>query len=165
MTILADLLRQILLIIRGWFFKFIPRQEYLYMACGGLNLVFDTFLFYMAYHYLFRSRNVVTPVYTFSPHIAAFLVSFTLSFPTGFFMSRYIVWVNSPVQAHHQLFRYLMGVFICIVLNIGFIKFFVEVIHFYPLPSKLMATVFVIAFSYVYQRYYTFKIHKATEKI
>ena len=160
MITIAGFIRQLLLIIRGWFFKFIPKQEYLYMACGGINLVWDTLVFYVAYHYLFNERNFTTPLYTFSPHIASFLLSFCLSFPTGFFMSRYVVWVNSTVQAKLQLFRYLSGVFICMLLNIGLIKLFIEVFHFYPLPSKLFAAVFVITFSYLYQRYYTFKVHQ-----
>ena len=165
MKFIADILRQLLLMIRGWFFKFIPRQEYLYMACGGIDLVWDTFIFYLAYHYLFKARNFITPVFTLSPHIAAFFVSFCFSFPTGFYMSRYVVWVNSPVRAHHQLIRYLFGVFLCILLNIGFLKLFVEAFHFYPLPSRLLAAVFVITFSYVFQRFYTFKVHKAAEKL
>lgn len=162
---MADFIRQSLLLIRSWFFKFIPKQEYLYMACGGINLFLDTLVFYIAYHYLFHEQNFKTPFYTFSPHIAAFFISFGLSFPTGFYMSRYVVWVNSPVHVRLQLFRYLSGVFICTLLNIGFIKIFIEVFHFYPLPSKLFAAIFVITFSYLYQRYYTFKVHQVVGEI
>ena len=161
----AHLIRTILLKIRSWFFKFIPKQEYLYMACGGINLVWDTFVFYIAYHYIFQAHNFVTSFYTFSPHIAAFLVSFCFSFPTGFYMSRYVVWVNSPVRARHQLVRYLSVVFLCIVMNIGFLKLFVEQFHFYPLPSRLLAAVFVITVSYIFQRFFTFKVHKAVDRI
>ncbi|HNE49955.1 MAG: GtrA family protein [Chitinophagales bacterium] len=160
---LADIIRAILLTIRQWFFRFIPRQSYLYMACGGINLVFDMAVFYVAYHYLFLGQNFKTPFFTFSPHIASLIVAFSCSTPTGFFLSRYVVWTTSTVQAKQQAAGYLTVVFICILLNVGFLKLFIETFYFYPLPAKLLTSVLVVATSYVLQRYYAFKVHKSVE--
>lgn len=82
---IAKIIRDILLTIRRWFFMFIPEQSYLYMACGGINLVFDMSLFFISYHFIFHERNFVTPFFTFSPHIAALFFSFMISTGTGFF--------------------------------------------------------------------------------
>ena len=57
MRIIADFIREILLNIRRWFFKFIPEQSYLYMACGGINLVFDMAIFFLSYHFIFHEKN------------------------------------------------------------------------------------------------------------
>lgn len=160
---IADIIRAVLLTIRRWFFKFIPRQSYLYMACGGINLAFDMTVFYVAYHYLFQGQNFKTPIFTFSPHIAALMLAFCCSTPTGFFLSRYVVWTNSTVQAKQQAAGYLSVVFICILLNIGFLKLFIEQFYFYPLPAKLLTSVIVVATSYFLQRYYAFKVHRSAE--
>jgi len=45
----------------------------------------------------------------------------------------------------------------CLFLNYTFLKLFVEVFKWYPTPSKLVTTVFVVAFSYFSQKNYTFK--------
>ena len=161
----AEIIRAILLTIREWFFKFIPRQSYLYMACGGMNLVFDMALFYVAFHYIFHAQNFKTPIFTFSPHIASFLFSFSFSTPTGFYFSRYVVWTNSTVQAKRQAINYFSIVVLCIFLYVVFLKLFIEEFHFYPLPAKIATSVIVVATSYVLQRYYAFKIHKAIEPI
>ncbi len=165
MFVVAQFIRDILLVIRSWFFKFIPKQSYLYMACGGLNLALDMLLFFIFYHYVFFATNFKTPFFTFSPHIAAFFAAFILTTPTGFFMSRYVVWTNSTVRGRHQLISYFAVVILCTVLNIGFLKLLVEYFHFYPLPSKIITSVLVVTISYILQRYYTFKVHKITKSI
>lgn len=165
MITIANFIREILLIIRSWFFNFIPRQSYLYMACGGLNLAFDMLLFYIFYHYVFFGNNFKTPFFTFSPHIAAFFAAFIITTPTGFFMSRYVVWTNSSVRGRNQLVSYIAVVILCTVLNIGFLKLLVEIFHFYPLPSKILTSVLVVTISYILQRYYTFKVHKISKPL
>lgn len=165
MISIANFIREVLLTIRGWFFPFIPKQSFLYMACGGLNLVFDMSVFFVAYHYIFHAQNFRTPFFTFSPHIAALFFAFSCSTPTGFLMSRYVVWTNSVVRGRRQIINYLSVVALCVVMNIGFLKFFVEEFHFYPLPARLLTSVIVVTTSYFLQRFYAFKVHKAVEPI
>jgi len=69
------------------------------------------------------------------------------------------------VQAKQQAAGYLSVVFICILLNIGFLKLFIEQFYFYPLPAKLLTSVIVVATSYFLQRYYAFKVHRSAEAI
>lgn len=165
MIAIANFIREILLVIRSWFFTFIPKQSYLYMACGGLNLALDMLLFFIFYHYVFFAANFKTPFFTFSPHIAAFFAAFILTTPTGFFMSRYVVWTNSSVRGRNQLISYIGVVILCTILNIGFLKLLVEYFHFYPLPSKILTSVIVVTISYILQRFYTFKVHEIKETL
>lgn len=94
----------------------------------------------------------------FQPHIAAFLFAFMITFPTGFLMSKYIVWTDSTIRGHIQLFRYFLIVVMNLLLNYFFIKLFVEYFHIYPTLAKLLTTVIVIIFSYISQKHFTFKV-------
>ncbi|GAC1533755.1 MAG: hypothetical protein NVS3B15_14450 [Sediminibacterium sp.] len=94
---------------------------------------------------------------TVRPHIAAFLIGFTVTFPIGFYLSRYVVFQETSVAKREQLAKYFMVVFGCLLLNYGFLKLFVDAFGWYPTPSKLLTTVFVVGFSYVSQKHYTFK--------
>ncbi|MCA6453346.1 MAG: GtrA family protein, partial [Chitinophagaceae bacterium] len=91
------------------------------------------------------------------PHIAAFLIGFCITFPIGFYLSRYVVFQETSVGKRKQLGKYFMVVLGCLFLNYTFLKLFVEVFKWYPTPSKLVTTVFVVAFSYFSQKNYTFK--------
>ncbi len=100
------------------------------------------------------------------PHIAAFIISFSLSFPSGFILSRYIVFPESTVvRKRIQLFRYAVLVAMCIVLNYVFLKLFVESFGWYATPSKMLTTMLVAVFSYISQRNFTFKVKSATAPI
>lgn len=139
------------------FKKFMPLQTFRYAACGGGNTLLDIGLFIISYNYILQKQMVVTPWITLSPHIAAFLLSFVITFPVGFFLSRYVVFDGSGVRKREQLPKYMVVVGGAILLNYFFLKVFVETFGMYATPAKICTTVFVVTYSYFSQKYFTFK--------
>jgi putative flippase GtrA len=144
-----------------WFKKLMPLQTFRYATCGGANTCLDITLFFISYNYIFKKQPVHLPFLTIAPHIAAFLIGFAISFPTGFYLSRYVVFQETSVKKREQLGKYFTVVLACLILNYCFLKLFVEVFHFYATPSKVLTTFFVVAFSYLTQKNYTFKAVRA----
>jgi putative flippase GtrA len=95
-----------------------------------------------------------------SPHIAAFIMAFFVTFPLGFYFSRYVVFTGSNLRGRIQLLRYFLLVLACIALNYMFLKILVEQLNIYPTVSKIITTVIVVSFSYFTQKHFTFKIKK-----
>jgi putative flippase GtrA len=150
-----------------FFRRFMPLQTFRYAACGGGNTVLDIFLYAVSYNFIFKNKFIHVPVIgiQMSPYIAAFLTSFTITFPLGFYMSRTIVFPGSTLRGRVQLFRYSLLVISCIALNYIFIKLFVEQCHLYPTVSKILTTLIVVAFSFITQKNFTFKADPITEEI
>ncbi|MFP5039981.1 GtrA family protein [Parasediminibacterium sp. JCM 36343] len=142
------------------FKKFMPLQTFRYAACGGFNTSLDITVFFVSYNYIFKAQPIsfpsIFPNLIISAHIAAFLTGFLVTFPTGFYLSRYVVFQETSVKKSKQLFKYFSVVLFCLVLNYGFLKLFIDTFRWSPLPSKLLTTVFVVAFSYVAQKNFTF---------
>ena len=151
-----DFLLSLIDLIYPLFKRLMPLQTFRYAACGGFNTTLDITLFFVAYNYIFKREPIVISSLTISPHIAAFLVGFFFSFPSGFYLSRYVVFQETSVRKSEQLLKYFSVVFICLILNYGFLKLFVDTFGWYPTPSKILTTVFVVAFSYVAQKNFTF---------
>jgi putative flippase GtrA len=139
------------------FRKLMPIQTFRYAACGGGNTALDIFLYFISYNFILEKQVVFTPAGAISPHIAAFLIAFAISFPTGYLLNRYIVFPGSILRGRVQLFRYFLLVVLCVFLNYIFIKLFVEHLHLYPTVSKILTTVIVVSFSFVTQKNFTFK--------
>lgn len=135
-----------------------PLQTFRYAACGGFNTLLDITLFFVSYNFIFEKQHLHIGSLTIGAHIAAFLVAFTVTFPIGFYFSRYVVFQQTAVPKRKQLRKYFMVVFICLLLNYGFLKLFVDVFGWYPTPSKAITTFFVVIFSYLSQKNYTFKV-------
>lgn len=140
------------------FEKWISVQNFRYLACGGSNTLLDITLYFVGYHYILKEQPVHLPFLTITPHIAAFMISFSISFPLGFALSKYVVFTESNLRGRIQLFRYVLLVAMCIFLNYIFLKIFVEWCGLFPTPSKILTTAIVAIFSYVSQRNFTFKV-------
>src|SRR4030095_12469695 len=120
-----------------------PYQTFKYAACGAGNTLLDIFIYFISYNFILQKQIVYTPFGSISPqlaaikpHIAAFLMAFVVSFPTGFYLNRYVVFSESIIRGRTQLFRYFSLVVACILLNYYFLKLFVEQFHIYPTVSK-----------------------------
>lgn len=153
------------------FRKFVPLQTFRYIACGGGNTALDIVLYYLSIHYLLPVQTVsgeevvFTPIGAMTPHIAAFLLAFAVTFPIGFYLNRVVVFTGSTLRGRVQLARYFVLVIGCIVLNYVFLKLFVEELGFYPTVAKLLTTVIVVGFSYLTQKKYTFKVAKTPRPV
>ncbi|MGE0020823.1 MAG: GtrA family protein [Draconibacterium sp.] len=144
-----------------WFyfpvFRFIPREIFRYAFTGGLNTVFDLFLYFIIYRYILDMQIVDLGFVSISAHIAAFLIVFPVTFTTGFVLAKYVTFSASELRGRIQLFRYGVTVFGSIMLNYVFLKLFVEYFGWFATFSKAITTVIVVIYSYISQRYFSFK--------
>ncbi|MFB6318463.1 GtrA family protein [Saccharicrinis sp. FJH54] len=160
MTFLERIQNFIISII-DWFYKpfkhYVPAETFRYAATGGMNMVLDILLYFIFYRYVFDREVIDLGFYAISPHIAAFLVVFPITFTTGFLLAKYITFTASEVLGRVQLFRYGFTVGGSILLNYVLLKLFVEYFHWYATFSKIVTTFIVVGYSYLAQRYFTFK--------
>lgn len=144
-----------------WFYppfrRYMPEQTFKYAATGGMNTALDILLYFIFYNFVLDKEMVDLGFYAISPHIAAFLMSFVFTFPTGFLLAKFISFPGSYLRKRIQILRYAMAVSGSVVLNYIFLKLFVEVFGWYPTPSKIATTFIVILFSYTAQKHFTFK--------
>ena len=147
------------------FKKLMPLQTFRYAACGGSNTLFDILLFSLSYNFLFKKEGLPIAHYTISPHIAALIFSFSISFCTGFYLNRYIVFKASGLSKKAQLYRYVAVNVICILLNVVLLKILVDYMGLYPTVSKIISTGFIIFFSYFSQTYFFFKPKTAAQQL
>lgn len=135
-----------------------PLQTFRYLACGGGNTMLDIFLYFICYNFILQKQMVHLPFVEMTPHIAALFMSLAVTFPSGFLLSKYIVFSESNLRGRIQLIRYFLLVGVCIILNYVFMKLFVDHLHFYPTIGKICTTAIVVCFSYLTQKKFTFKV-------
>jgi len=134
-----------------------PLKTFRYAACGGVNTILDIVLFFIAYNYILHKQIIQLGWLSISPHIASFMISFCITFPIGFYLSRYVVFQETTVTKRKQLMKYFIVVLGCILLNYVFLKLFVDQLGWYPTMAKIATTFFVVIFSYTSQKNFTFK--------
>lgn len=161
MTRKRDFLKETVSAIIEWVYQpfrgIVPPETFRYAVTGGSNLALDIFLYFIVYNFVLQKQIVHLGFVAISPYIAAFLIVFPITFFTGFLLAKYITFTGSPLRGRIQLVRYALSVGGSILLNYLLLKLFVEVFHFWPTVSKMITAVFVVTYSYLIQRYFTFK--------
>lgn len=157
----ANLIRILIIQVIDFFYspfqKLVPIETFRYAATGGFNTLLDISLYFVCYNFILDKQIIDLQIVSISPHIAAFLIVFPITFFTGFLLARYITFTSSEIRGRIQLIRYMVSVSGSIFLNYFFIKVLVEFGGLWPTLSKIFTTVIVVIYSYFVQKFYTFK--------
>lgn len=138
-----------------------PLQTFRYAAAGGFNTLLGFVAYAVGFTVLFKGQIYDVGFYAFKAHSASLLLSFLVTFPVGFFLSKYVVFSDSALEGRVQLFRYLMVCLFNLALNYLLLKVLVEQLNIHAVPAQIITVLVVVLFSYLAQRNFSFK---ATEK-
>jgi putative flippase GtrA len=153
-----NLIIQIIDFFHPPFSRWIPKRTFRYLACGGGTTLLGLFLYFVLYNYVFQAREVtLTSAIHLKPYIAAYIFSACVTIPLGFALSKYVVFQESNLKGHVQLFRYGVMTATCFLLNYPLLHFFVGVCHIWATPSQTLTTILIAIFSYFSQRHFTFR--------
>lgn len=139
------------------FRRLMNQQTFRYAASGGGNVLLGFLIYTLSYKFIFLEEEFHFGFYAFKGHVAALFISFCITFPIGFFMSKYVVFNDSTMKGRIQLFRYFMVCMFNLALNYLLLKIFVERLHLDAIISQVMTIVIVVVFSYLAQRNFSFK--------
>lgn len=139
------------------FKRLMDLQTFRYAACGGGNTLLGLIIYAIGYKYIFKEQNLHLGFYAFKPHVAALFLSFCINFAVGFILNKYVVFSDSMLAGRVQLFRYLAVFLFNLMLNYILLKILVERIDVYPILAQIITTCVIILFSYLMQKYYTFR--------
>jgi putative flippase GtrA len=142
------------------FKKWMPLQTFRYAACGGTNTVLGFFIYTLCYKHIFKEKVVHTWFNAFEPHSAALFVSFLVTFPIGFLLMKFVVFIDSNIRGRVQLFRYFFVFVSNLVLNYAMLKMLVDGLKMDAIVAQVIATLTVILISYLLQRHFTFKVEQ-----
>ncbi len=146
------------------FRRFMNLQTFRYAASGGGNVLLGFLIYTLSYKFLFVGEEFDFGFYAFKGHVAALFVSFCITFPIGFFMSKYVVFNDSNMKGHIQLFRYFMVCMFNLALNYLLLKILVERLGMDAILSQVITIVVVVVISYLAQRNFSFKATAANDE-
>jgi putative flippase GtrA len=161
-------IRDIINAVIDWFYqpfsKYIPIITFRYGFTGAMNTAFDIFLYFVFYNYILQKQLIDFGFIAMTPHIAAFVFVFPITFSTGFLLAKYITFTQSQLRGRKQLFRYGLTVAGSILLHYVLLKFFVENLYFWPTIAKIVTVAIVVVYSYFAQKYFSFRVVKTIIK-
>ena len=165
---LAQIITKIIDFFYYPFEKWMPKQLFRYAACGGGNLVLDLVLYFLIYNFVIGHEivNLTLDIgnwtldQAITPHIATLCIVFPITLLTGFWLQKYVTFTASRLNSWRQLTRYMIIVAVNLAVNYFGLKLCVDILGWYPTPSKMLITIVTVAISYFGQKYYSFRVNK-----
>ena len=154
---LATIIRSVIDFFYLPFRQWMPIQTFRYIVTGGGNTFVGILLYFISYTFWLQGTVLHLGFYALKAHSAALLCSFLVTFPIGFFLSKYVVFTNSSLRSRAQLFRYLMVCLFNLFLNYLLLKVQVETLEINPILAQFFTVIGVVIFSYLAQRNFSFK--------
>lgn len=155
-----------------YFSRWIPIQTFRYLACGGGVTLLGLFVYFISYNFLLapyvsveitngkKEEYIYIGFIPMTRYIAAYVLSFLVSFPIGFFLSKFVVFQESHLKGRIQLFRYATLQGLNIIFNYVLLHFFAGFCGFWATPSQTLTTIIIAVFSYFFQRNVSFRSRK-----
>ncbi|MCC6185938.1 MAG: GtrA family protein [Chitinophagaceae bacterium] len=148
------------------FARWIDQQTFRYLACGGSNQLLNIFIYGVSFNFFLQKRDFAinnnlansVGIAAITGPIAAYVIASAITIPIGFLLSKYVVFQESNIKGRIQLFRYMSLVLVNFILNYWLLKLFINVFNIYPTPSQTITIIILAIFSYLVQRYFTFKV-------
>lgn len=141
-------------------FQCIPKNTFRYALVGGANTGFNIVLYWFCLNHILHQQDTDLRIVVISAPTLSFLITFAVTFCSGFWLTRNVAFGGSELRGREQLFRYAQVVVANVAINyfVG-LQLFVKVIGIYPSIPNAVIQVITILFSYTMQRFYTFKGH------
>ncbi|MDY3979144.1 MAG: GtrA family protein [Tidjanibacter sp.] len=137
--------------------RIMPLQTFRYGVCGGANLVLNWLLYALLYDVVLRFDYFDLGAVYISRHIAAFVITFPITFLTGYWLQSRISFSGSPLREATQLIRYALCVAGSLLLNYGGLKLFVEICGIYAPAAQIITSLITVVYSYLVQKHFTFR--------
>lgn len=139
------------------FAKYMTLMFFRYAVSGAANMVFNWVLYYLVYNFVLHQQMLPLGFVTLSSHIAAFSITFSITFFSGFLLQKYVTFTESDLRGAVQLIRYLLVVSFNVIFNYLGLKLMVDILKFFPTPSNMFISIITTIFSYYSQKKFTFR--------
>lgn len=138
------------------FRKLMPKHTFRYLVSGGTTFVLSVLLYYISFNFILQKNDVPIGGITISSHVFALIISFCITTPYNFLLSKFVVFESSNLKGRIQLFRYFVMLGTNLILNYILIKLFVEGFHIFPTVSKFLTDIIIAILSYIINQRFTF---------
>lgn len=133
-----------------------------YFISAGLATWVDITVYFLAYNYLYQKSDIaVFGIYTISAATASLLLSYTMGLLTNFLITRYLVFSESELEFHKQLFRYVLVALLVLALNWLLMRFLIRTMDWWPTLARACSALGIGMLSFVIHKTFSFRMGKA----
>lgn len=130
-----------------------------YLISAGLATWVDVIVYFLAYNYLYQKTDIVFGGgIVIASTTASLVMSYTAGLLTNFMLTKWLVFSDSELQTHQQLFRYVLVAILVLALNWMLMRFLIIRLAWYPTISRAVSALLIGFLSFSIHKVFSFKV-------
>lgn len=130
-----------------------------YFLSAGLATWVDVLTYFLVYNYLYKKTDIViTDGLVVASTTASLLMSYTAGLITNFTLTKWLVFKESELETHKQLFRYVLVALLILALNWMLMRVLIRNLEWYPTISRASSALLIGFLSFFIHRVFSFRV-------
>ena len=132
-----------------------------YFISAGLATWVDITVYFLAFNYIYKKLDFdLFGLITISAPTASLILSYTAGLITNFTVTKFLVFHESELETHKQLFRYILVALGVLCMNYVFMSFLIRQLNWFPTIARAFSAISIGLFSFVIHKSFSFKVRK-----
>ena len=145
--------------------KLLSNKVFRYFLSAGIATWVDIIVYFLAYNYIYEKQDVnLFNSFIISAPTAALALSYTAGLLTNFIITKMIVFKESDLETHKQLFRYVLVAMVVLVFNYFMMRLLIRQLEWYPTIARAVSAITIGMFSFIVHKSFSFKVSNDESK-
>src|SRR4051812_30708829 len=129
---------------------FIKSKVVRYFLSAGVATMVDISMYFIAFNYIYQKNDILLfSHFTIAAATASLLLSYTTGLITNFIITKFLVFHESDLETHKQLFRYILVALVILALNYILMRFLIRNLEWYPTIARAFSAITIGLLSFI----------------
>lgn len=139
--------------------KLLNSKVFRYFISAGIATLVDITVYYIAFNYIYQKQDInLGSFFVITAPTASLMLSYTIGLLTNFFITKSLVFKESDLETHKQLFRYILVALVVLALNYLLMRFLIRQLEWYPTISRAFSAITIGLLSFIVHKSFSFKV-------
>ena len=117
--------------------RVLKSKVFRYFISAGIATWVDVMVYFIAYNYIYEKQDInLFDWMVISAPTASLMLSYTAGLLTNFFFTKHLVFKESELETHKQLFRYVLVAIVVLIFNYILMNLLIKQWGWYPTIAR-----------------------------
>ena len=145
--------------------KLLRSKVFRYFISAGIATWVDIMIYFIAFNYIYEKQDInLLDWLVISAPTASLILSYTAGLLTNFFFTKHLVFKESDLETHKQLFRYVLVALVVLLLNYLMMRFLIRSLEWFPTIARAVSAITIGLLSFVIHKSFSFRVSGEKEE-
>lgn len=142
----------------AWIRALLKMKIFRYFISAGVATTVDVLVYFLSFNYLYNKHDIdLFGVLTVSAATASLVLSYTVGLLTNFTITKLLVFRESELETHKQLFRYVVVALAVLAANYFLMRLLIREWEWFPTIARAFSALAIGVLSFMVHKSFSFR--------